>query len=490
MKIGSHTPVKSRANIYPQDSTVSPPTQDTMDSVKIGRRVSGPRMGVVTGRGEFKASADKEGHYLYSPPEKRFNQVQAFFSAHKTLDLFEEYAQRPLSWAFERQELGVIPHAGEGRNAYYARWNGAIAFYSFDSRDLEKTVHISQSADVVSHETGHAILDGMKPQWGKTFDRETKATHEAFGDCAAMLLAVSRPENRSLALTETAGDLSKDNCIARIAEEFGTAVRLANRNPDDDKPYLRNANNDFVYQPPHTLPRDGPRDELTAESHSFCQIFTRAFYNGIVKSFERLKGQGVDPDRALDEAAQGMGTLLAKGITLSAPNRARFQDVANSMLRVDQLQGGDFHQALAECFLESGILSETDIRSLEQPLPQGAPEEIVSGLSDRPFSLQRTVEGGLGLKTYEFGFTEQIELPGLYEWGEGVSVEVEAGVSLTYDENNKLVHISYQAADPEAEFEGAPSATELFGGSLPEAKLVPTEGGLKLERIPVFQEPN
>lgn len=491
VKISPHSSSSlSRVQVYRQDPAVSGPSEETIDKTSIGERLLGPRMGIVTGRGEFKASADRNGDYLYQPGNKRFTQVQAFVSAQKTLDLLEKYADRELPWAFGREELGVIPHAGEGKNAYYARWNKSVAFYSFESRPLKKTVHVAQSADVVSHETGHAILDGMKPEWGKTFDKETKATHEAFGDCSAMLLAVSRPENRAQALQETGGDLRQDNVISSIAEEFGTAVRLVNRDPHDDKPYLRDSNNEFTYQPPSTLPRDGSREELSAEPHSFCQVFTRAFYNSLVGIYEQELTHGTKPDQALSQAADIVGGLLAKGITMSAPNRARFADVALGMLRADQLSGGRYLTPLRRAFEESRILTASQIEELNQPLPQGKPEKVLAALGLSGYSQAREVADGAGYRTLEFihsSESTQANFMGLA--GVPVSVDVTAGVSLTYDGQGRLVHLASQAADPQAEWNGAPDGVTLLGSeSNQEVRMVPTATGYKLEKLAVFQD--
>lgn len=481
----------SRVRIYPQDPAVSEPAEESIPSDSIGSRLNGPRMGIVTGRGEFKASADKAGNYFYAPSSKRFNQVQAFVSAQKTLDLFQGYADRPIPWAFDSQKLGVIPHAGEGKNAYYARWNQSIAFYSFKSRDLGKTVHVAQSADVVSHETGHAILDGMKPEWGKTFDRETKATHEAFGDCAAMLLTVSRPQNRAAALAATAGDLRKDNRISSIAEEFGTAVRVANRDPNDDKPYLRNANNAFSYKPPEELPRSGSREELSSEPHSFCQVFTRAFYNAMVGVYESKLQSGSDADSALAEAGAVVGSALAKGITMSAPNRARFADIAKGMLRAEELGGGQYQEALEKAFLDSEILTPQDLADHRQPLPQGQPQQILARLGLEKAQLQRTVGDQGGHQTHEFLLTEESTNPQLLGWnGPVVTADVSGGVSLTYNSEGRLIHLSALAPDAAAEWSGMPDLQSalLSGEGTEDAQITPHASGFKVERLPVFKD--
>lgn len=457
-----------------------------MDRASLGDRLDGPRLTVVTNRGEFRAAADRDGNYLYSPDSKKFDQVQSFVSAQRTLDLFEGYAERPLPWSFEGQ-LGVIPHAGEGKNAYYARWNESVSFYEFASRALGKTVYVAQSADVVSHETGHAILDGMKPEWGKTFDKETKGMHEAFGDCAAMLMACSRPENRAQALKESA-DLRTDNVIASIAEEFGTAVRLDNRDPNDDRPYLRNSLNAFTYVPPDQLPADAPREELSAEAHSFCQVFTRAFYDSLVGVFEDYRKEGLEPDQALEKAADSLGSIFARGVTMSAPNRARYADVALGMLRADQLQGGEHQPTLRRAFLQSKILSPEALARFDAPLPQGQPEDVLKSLDLEGFQKSGEVADREGYRTLEFTQTQKSTKAQFFaEGGPDLTVDVTAGASLTYDASGKLVHLAVQKAEPAAEWQGIDGASLLSGDqAFQDYQLLSTADGYRLEKLPIF----
>ncbi|CAN0201687.1 unnamed protein product, partial [Phaeothamnion confervicola] len=261
----------------------------------------------------------------------------------------------PLPWAFESPQLGIGPHAGEGVNAYYQRSYESLSFYYFDSKALGKTVQTAQSADIVSHETGHAILDGLKPEFGRTFDLETKAFHEAFGDCAAMLLTLSRPANRASILAETGGDLAKDNCLCRVGEEFGKAVRRLNSDPSDDRDYLRNARNDFKYCDPATLPKDGPRETLSAEPHSFCEVWSGAFYRCIQNVYQGLSAS-LPPDVALEQTGKTVGKLFLAGVQMTSPARARYGDIALGMLRADQqLNVGANQAALAKAFGDTGL---------------------------------------------------------------------------------------------------------------------------------------
>lgn len=435
---------------YAQDPSTGPVVEDQVEISKIGRRLEGPRVGVWD-QTVSVAYADKDGNYLYGPENRKFDQVQAFTSAQQTLDLFEGYAGRTLPWAFEGETLGVGPHAGEGANAYYQRSFGSISFYSFGSKVLGKTVHTAQSADTVAHETGHAILDGLKPQYGHTFDRETKGFHEAFGDCAAMLLTLSRPSVRAQILEQTGGDLSKENAASRFSEEFGTAVRLGNRDPNDDRDYLRTALNPFTYVDPATLPNDGPREALTGESHSFCQIWTRAFYDGMAGVFESGKVK-LGADAALEKSGQVMGDLLTAAVQMTSPARARYSDIARAMMRADQLlNAGRNSSALQAAFARAGLACDlpaapdlswqaplTDLPGAEAFLKQHAPTLGVEANHYKGYRVSRDKHGlthveYLDRETHQFGV---------------YAADVRAGLTLTFDAKGKLAHMTSDPITP------------------------------------------
>ena len=53
-------------------------------------------------------------------------------------------------------------------------------------------VFTCRSFDIVSHETGHAVLDGLRPNWLlASAPPQTGGLHESFGDLTAIFLALS-----------------------------------------------------------------------------------------------------------------------------------------------------------------------------------------------------------------------------------------------------------------------------------------------------------
>lgn len=476
----------ARVYTYAQDSQVGPLVEDSVEVSKIGRRLEGPRVGIWD-QEVMKASADSHGDFLIQPDRRQFDQVQAFVSSQKTLDLFETYAQRSLPWAFDNETLGVGPHAGEGVNAYYQRFAESVSFYYFDSKALGKRVQTAQSADVVSHETGHAILDGLKPEYGHTFERETKAFHEAFGDCAAMLLTLSRPVNCQQILDQSGGDLSRENCLSRLGEEFGTAVRRLNNNPADDRDYLRTHLNPFTYVDPNTLPSDGPRDELSGESHSFCQVWSRAFYQGVAGIFAQQPGRDAAD---LQRSGEIIGHLFTLGTQMASPARARYAQVASAMVRADQLlYDGQHVQALQRAFASANIACDLeevpDFSWSQRPTNASEAQTLVDQLAPQGsgFVAQRVIQDGHG-----FTLVDGLRKETVRHQQHGVSSEVAEGITLTFDGNGRLLHRVYDQPSQDSERVGLGDELRRLpnGPASWQAVRNLADGTMLVARLPVF----
>ena len=72
-----------------------------------------------------------------------------------------------------------------GRNAFYDRHSKSLKLYYFG--DPLEPRHTCLSHDIISHEMGHAILDGIRPCFLENSSWETAAFHEFIGDLTAIL---------------------------------------------------------------------------------------------------------------------------------------------------------------------------------------------------------------------------------------------------------------------------------------------------------------
>ena len=122
--------------------------------------------------------------------------VSVFGTVLKTMRLFErdDTLGRQLSWSFNAPQLLVVPRAGEWTNAYYERDSHSLQFFYFPSvRPPYETVYTSLSHDIVAHETGHAILDGIAPDLYNAVTPQSLALHEAVADLTALMMAFKSP---------------------------------------------------------------------------------------------------------------------------------------------------------------------------------------------------------------------------------------------------------------------------------------------------------
>lgn len=427
--------------VYHQDAYVeSAPTVVSMDRSKVGGRLSGTRLEV---NDPDTARADQNGDYPHLPPTPQFDGVTAFAAAQHTLDLAEQLADHAIPWFFDDQ-LKVTPHKGEAANAFYVRQNEAIEFYHFPSTALGKEIQSAQCADVVVHETGHALLDGLKPEFLYDWGPQSRAFHESFGDCMAILVSCSKPSLVQMALAETGGDLMRENPISRMGEEFGKAWRLR-YNPWGVQPYLRTALNPHKYVPRESLPETGPIDSLTRQDHSYGQIFTGTFYRCLVS----MAGEN---GRDLVPASQRLGRILMHAVGMTAPSSTDLKEVARCMLTADkQLYNGAHSEQLEAVFKERELLTQPEIdawRSELANLPRlskGSDEmrflrrhQQTLKLDASEYTHYRTTTDRQGRERWEFLSRKRV--------GPG---EVQGGITLTFEPNNRLGWISRQDITPE-----------------------------------------
>ena len=106
------------------------------------------------------------------------------------------------------------------RNAFYSRASKSIQFYYFYKDG--KRVNTCLSHDIIAHETGHAILDGLRPYFLEDSSIRTAPPSTSLPPISppswlpfSTIPCASRPAQAS------GGDMSHDQIISGLAEEFG-----------------------------------------------------------------------------------------------------------------------------------------------------------------------------------------------------------------------------------------------------------------------------
>jgi hypothetical protein len=339
----------STIRYYPQDPKTTPPMTARVKGSVFGEALSGRRI-LTTDKNQLADPRE-----TYDPESFQFAQLNSHYLAHKTVDLAEGYLRQPISWSGGNHQLQVRPHAQPGKNAYYQnKPRASVNHMYFRVPEEDKTVRTALSADVISHEVGHSILDGMRPDLVEEPDAETLAFHEAFGDCMSMLLALSQPANRGYLLYQTGGDLRKESLLSKWAEELGSTL---NRYEPDGDSFIRSHLHNMRYRSAKELPppRHGKdKGDLNNGPHSYSQVFSGAFFDILVELYEKGIRQGMPCTEAMDWAQSQAGPLLLKSVSELPHGQASFPQVATGMLSAD---GGEHGELLREVFARRELVT-------------------------------------------------------------------------------------------------------------------------------------
>jgi hypothetical protein len=316
----------ARVLIYKQDPSVG----------EIGVRkaflpqlvLSGPRDARIEIQGLPPVTPNAFGDMIETPGTDAFDAVHTFAVVRETLTMYQRTlggAALPWQWnsPVNTDRLAIHPHAGITQNAYYSRDERALRFFYFDSVSPPPLhrVFTCRSLDIVAHETGHAILDGLKPRWIEgDAPPQTGGLHESFGDLTAIFLALSQLDQVEAVVAQTKANLHDKTFLADLAEQFGLALGRPNG--------LRNADNDLKLS------------EAGTEVHAISQVFTGAVYDILadIFAFER-KPTRRDDAVVLYEGARYVQSLVLRAIRAAPAAAATYAEVANQMLAIAAADG-------------------------------------------------------------------------------------------------------------------------------------------------------
>lgn len=253
-------------------------------------------------------------------------------------------------WALVKS-LTVDPLAGEMPNAYYDRQN--LKFFYFNGKS-GKRVYTCLSADIISHELGHAILDAIRPEYFNMASTEIWAFHESFGDCISIFSSLSQPLMVDYIMKQTSGDLKKSNLIEGLAEQFGAELGLSGA--------LRKAVNNFVYVNPSQLPKNAPDSQLSSEVHSFSRVMTAAFYDILCAVYVHF-GSTVE---ALAKAREFLLTTYIEANKKAPASANFFQSFAATWIAVTQVKDVQIANIMRVIFKNRQILGIVTAQSIAE----------------------------------------------------------------------------------------------------------------------------
>lgn len=281
--------------------------------------------------------------------------AMCYYGIIHAINVMNRYAKTPVTAWSSVPSLFVEPRAGKQLNAYYDR-QALRFFYAMDPVQ-RNMVYACNSADVVLHETGHAILDAFRPDLFNVQSYEVWGFHESFGDIHAIINTLQYDEMIDEMLTQTNGDIRQSNVVTMLAEEMGRAIyNMTGGRNGYSAGCLRNAVNNFTYVPPETLPRDGMDTQLTSEPHNFSRVFTGTWWDLLCAIYEANRKIGQDQRTALISARDVLTSYTFNAIP-NAPATIRFYDAfAKALLLQDKLNDYQFNTIMNDVFIKRNIL--------------------------------------------------------------------------------------------------------------------------------------
>lgn len=323
--------VGARVLMWKQDPSVE--EMGTRKAFLPGVVLEGPRDARITSGqpGIAPVSPNAFGDFILSPNTDQFDAVHTFAIVRQTLTMYQRVlaagdSGAPLPWAWNTatntDPLQVFPHGLPNvMNAYYSRTDRALKFGDFMASGIPDRIYTCRSFDIVAHETGHAVLDGLKPRWIlSSAPPQTGGLHESFGDLTAIFLALSQMDQVEAAIAQTKADLHDKTFLADMAEQFGLALGRTNG--------LRNADNDMTLS------------ETGNEVHAISQVFTGAVYDILADIFSYERQPGLEDDAAVLHRVGGyLCSLTMRALAAAPDSAATYADVANQMLRIAEADG-------------------------------------------------------------------------------------------------------------------------------------------------------
>src|SRR5689334_8941554 len=380
-----------------------------------------------------------------------FIPVSVFATVFRTIYLYEDrrVLGRKITWAFGAPQLLVVPRAGWLANAYYERRSHSLQFFQFQADD--QLIQTSLSRDIVAHETGHALIDGIDPDIYDALDPQALALHEGVADLTAMLLAFNSRALRLAVLKQTNGSIRESTAFSSIGEQFGRAI-----DPDRKAGWLRNLLNDA------TLSAD-PNDE--PEEHELSKVISGVLYEFVVYLHEHFRKAVAEQAGITEFSASGKALAIAgslfqrmalRGLDYLPPGEITFADFGRAILAADQASYEDdtWRSWLREHFRARGIVRDIPDLDVTTNVANRAVHAVdLDGLVESPWVAYTLAEQNrelLGIPAdAQFEVLPRVVVDGRFETPEA-AMHREAGVADDPDEDGA------SAADAAADGAGRP----------------------------------
>jgi hypothetical protein len=168
-----------------------------------------------------------QGGLRPSDRDPRTHQQVVYAVSMSVIEQFERFMGRRFRWRADR-ELRLVPHAFEGRNAFFDPERRAVLFGYFkaDRRDPGpnlpgQMIFTCLSMDIIAHEVTHAIVHRQRRYYSEATNPDVFAWHEAIADLVAFFHHFTYPDVVADAVAAAQTDLREGGGLLELAREFG-----------------------------------------------------------------------------------------------------------------------------------------------------------------------------------------------------------------------------------------------------------------------------
>lgn len=353
------------------------------------------------------------------------------------IEKIQNRAKAPIKKWASTNLMRVLPAAGSDLNAFYDRTSLRFYYYNFKG----KNTYFSDSADIVTHELGHAILDAMRPDFWSVQSLEIWSFHEAFSDIVAMfnIMSYDIVLKRVLEQTSRNGkyDLLISNSASRLAEEVGILIRNVTNDPSYLTDALRNpATENFKYINPSSLPAEAPNDKLAAECHSFGRVFSNAWYNILARFFDHHVSSGVNPLDALRTARDSAFEILLQAAATSPRTINYYESVAKTMVSLAKTRKQEnYASIMSKVFLEWNIMIKPEMKILKNV----AWKDVVRNLKKDDIVVKNSRATTVCLKDKKLFRIKDLPMVSSLSLSDNLAVEIASDTYYEFDEKGNLL---------------------------------------------------
>lgn len=165
-----------------------------------------------------------------SEGDPRSHQQIVYAVGMSVLERFERYLGRRFRWKGD-DKLAMVPHAFQGRNAFFDPSRKAVLFgyYHADDKDPGanlpgQMIFTCLSSDIIAHELTHAIVHRLRPYYSEATNPDVFAWHEGFADLIALFAHFSYRDIVFDAVTSTSAKIDDGSALFDLASEFGQST--------------------------------------------------------------------------------------------------------------------------------------------------------------------------------------------------------------------------------------------------------------------------